>query len=113
MGNHMVTGYSSGADIYKALADPTRRAILDRLRTGSAPVTDLAAGFSMSRPAISRHLRVLRQASLVRERPEGRRRIYHLTPAPLQDVAHWVDTYRAFWETNLQNLKRHLEGDES
>ena len=64
------------ADVYHAVADPTRRAILDRLRRGGAPVTELAAGFRMSRPAVSKHLGVLRRARLVRERREGRQRIW-------------------------------------
>jgi DNA-binding transcriptional ArsR family regulator len=113
MGNSMVTENRPTVDVFKALADPTRRAILDRLRAGSAPVGELAAGFQMSRPAISKHLRVLRDARLVWERPEGRQRFYQLTPAPLQEVARWVETYRAFWEVNLMALKRHVEGDES
>ena len=79
------------ADVYHAVADPTRRAILDRLRRGGAPVTELAAGFRMSRPAVSKHLGVLRRARLVRERREGRQRIYQVTPAPLEAVAQWVD----------------------
>lgn len=97
------------ADVYRAIADPTRRAILDRLRVGSAPVNALAADFLQSRPAISRHLRVLRYARLVREQRHGRERRYHLTPAPLKHVAGWMEGYRAFWQTSLSNLKRHLE----
>src|SRR3569832_815885 len=78
------------ADAFLAVADPTRRAILDRLRAGDAPVTQLAASFDMTRPAVSRHLRVLREAPLVRERrggDDGRQRIYQLTPDPLREVA--------------------------
>jgi DNA-binding transcriptional ArsR family regulator len=96
-------------DVFHAVADPTRRAILDRLRSGQAPVTDLATGFRMSRPAVSKHLRVLRQAKLVREHREGRQRIYQLTPGPLRDVAAWVDEYRTFWQASLLSLKHHLE----
>jgi DNA-binding transcriptional ArsR family regulator len=96
-------------DVFHAVADPTRRAILDRLRSGQAPVTDLATGFRMSRPAVSKHLRVLRQAKLVREHREGRQRIYQLTPGPLRDVATWVEEYRTFWQTSLLSLKHHLE----
>lgn len=96
-------------DVFHAVADPTRRAILDRLRTGDAPVNDLAAGFHMTRPAISKHLRVLREADLVTERRDGRNRVYSLQPAPLRDVVAWIDAYRSFWETHLMNLKRHLE----
>jgi DNA-binding transcriptional ArsR family regulator len=97
------------ADVFRAIADPTRRAILDRLRAGGAPVNALAADFSQSRPAISKHLRVLRQARLVREQRVGRERRYELDPAPLQQVAGWIEGYRAFWQTNLENLKRYLE----
>jgi DNA-binding transcriptional ArsR family regulator len=96
-------------DVYRAIADPTRRAILDRLRSGPAPVNALASDFSQSRPAISKHLRVLRTARLVRERRCGRERRYSLEPEPLRDVAQWIEEYRAFWQTNLNRLKRHLE----
>ncbi len=101
------------ASAFHAVADPTRRAILDRLRTGGMPAGELARGFRMSRPAVSKHLKVLRQARLVREQREGRQRIYQLSAAPLGDVAEWVESYRRFWEINLQSLKRHLEGDGS
>jgi DNA-binding transcriptional ArsR family regulator len=101
------------ADVYHAVADPTRRAILDRLRRGGSPVSELAAGFRMTRPAVSKHLGILRRARLVRERRDGRQRIYQVTPAPLEAVALWVESYRAFWQVNLLSLKRHVEGDQS
>ena len=100
------------ADPFLAVADPTRRAILDRLRTGDAPVAQLAASFDMTRPAVSRHLRVLRDARLVREHrggDDGRQRIYQLTPGPLRDVARWAEQYEAFWQDGLTRLKRHVE----
>jgi DNA-binding transcriptional ArsR family regulator len=97
------------SDVFNAVADPTRRAILDRLRHGSAPVTELASGFRVSRPAISKHLKVLRSARLVRERKEGRQRIYQLEPERLEEVAKWVEEYRVFWLHNITRLKRHLE----
>jgi DNA-binding transcriptional ArsR family regulator len=103
---------SAVPDPFHAVADPTRRAILDRLRRGDAPVTELASGFAMSRPAVSRHLRVLREARLVCERrggADGRQRVYQLTPDPLRDVAQWAMAYEAFWPANLASLKRHLE----
>lgn len=98
-------------DPFTAVADPTRRALLDRLRQGDAPVAALAAGFQISRPAVSQHLRVLRDARLVRERPgtDGRQRIYQLTPGPLREVADWAERYGAFWEANLESFKRHVE----
>ena len=97
-------------DVFRAIADPTRRAILDRLRAGSAPVNDLASDFDQSRPAISKHLRVLREARLVSEKRVGRERHYALDPAPLRRVAGWVEGYRAFWQGSLDQLKRYLEG---
>jgi len=97
------------ADVFRAIADPTRRALLDRLRGGAAPVKELAAEFSQSRPAISKHLRVLRNAQLVREQRVGRERLYQMDPKPLQRVAGWIEGYRAFWIMNLNQLKAHLE----
>ena len=94
---------------FAALADPTRRAILDRLRAGPAPVNDLAGDFEQTRPAISKHLRVLRQARLVSERRLGRERYYALEAAPLQRAAGWLEGYRGFWQQTLDRLKRHLE----
>src|SRR6476620_3745807 len=92
------------ADVFRALADPTRRAILDRLRAGPAPVNALASDFAQSRPAISKHLRVLREANLVAEHRAGRERLYQLQPLPLQRVAGWVEGYRSFWHVGLSNL---------
>lgn len=70
---------------------------------------ELADGFRISRPAVSRHLRVLRRAKLVAERKEGRKRVYHLTPGPLHDIDAWIESYRVFWLQSLSNLKAHLE----
>lgn len=102
----------SGGDVFRAVADPTRRAILDRLRTASAPVNSLAMDFDMSRPAISKHLRILREAQLVTEAREGRERIYQLQPRPLREVASWIESYRVFWLDGLNNLKWMLEAEE-
>jgi DNA-binding transcriptional ArsR family regulator len=102
----------ASADPFLAIADPTRRAILDQLRAGEAPVAQLAAGFAMTRPAVSRHLRVLRDARLVRERrggEDGRQRIYQLTPGPMREVARWAASYQVFWQDGLARLKRHVE----
>lgn len=100
---------AAAEDIFRAIADPTRRAILDRLRAGPLPVNALVAEFDTSRPAISRHLRVLREAQVVTEERAGRERVYQLRPAALSEVAGWIDGYRAFWKTNLNSLKRFLE----
>ncbi len=96
-------------DVFRAIADPTRRAILDRLRVGPAPVNELAADFEQSRPAISKHLRVLRETRLVTEERVGRERLYALNPAPLAKAAAWLEGYRVFWQRNLNALKRYLE----
>ena len=96
-------------DPFRAIADPTRRAILDRLRAGPTPMNALAVDFHQTRPAISKHLRVLRDASLVTERRVGRERLYQLQPRQLQHVASWLEGYRSFWLDNLNNLKRYLE----
>ncbi len=98
-------------DVFRAIADPTRRAILDRLRAGPTPVNALAAEFDQSRPAISKHLRVLREARLVTEERSGRERLYELQPAALQSVVAWIEGYRGFWQVSLANLKRRLENE--
>jgi DNA-binding transcriptional ArsR family regulator len=97
------------ADVFQAIADPTRRAILDRLRAGPAPVNALASDFKQSRPAVSKHLRVLRLARLVDEERVGRERLYQLRPLALQQVAGWLEGYRSFWQVSLNRLKRHME----
>ena len=96
-------------DVFRAIADPTRRGILERLRAGASPVNALAADFRQSRPAISKHLKILRQARLVSEERDGRERRYQLQAAPLQQVSGWVEGYRSFWQLSLGNLKRYLE----
>lgn len=94
---------------FSAIADPTRRAILDTLRRQERSAGDIAALFPVSRPAVSRHLRVLRKAGLVRERRVAQSRLYSLDPAPLKDVEKWLDHYRVFWTARLQDLKRVVE----
>src|SRR5215471_2514628 len=94
---------------FQALADPTRRAVLDLLRRGSQPAGQIASAFPISRPAISKHLRLLRRAHLVREHREGRHRVYQLNPEPLRAVDTWIDQYRVFWMSSLNNLKEFVE----
>src|SRR5947207_10522600 len=94
---------------FSALADPTRREVLDLLRAGTRPAGDIARAFTVSRPAISKHLRILRRAHLVEERREGRHRMYHLNPEPLKAVDSWLDQYRSFWTASLANLKAFVE----
>jgi DNA-binding transcriptional ArsR family regulator len=93
------------------LADPTRRAVLDLLRKGSQPAGQIASAFPVSRPAISKHLRLLRKAHLVEERREGRHRVYQLNPEPLRAVDTWLEQYRVFWQTNLASLKTFVEAE--
>jgi DNA-binding transcriptional ArsR family regulator len=107
MGNRSVT-YSSSA--FSALADPTRRAVLDLLLRGQLPAGQIAQAFPVSRPAISKHLRILRNARLVRMHRVGRLRLFELNPGPLHAVDSWLSRYRAFWQNELSNLKRFVEG---
>src|SRR4029077_3150679 len=99
----------SAETAFHALSDPTRRAVLDLLLQGSQPAGQIAQAFPVSRPAISKHLRLLRRAHLVRERREGRRRLYQLNPAPLRAVDSWLSHYRVFWEMSLTDLKDFVE----
>jgi len=96
---------------FQALADPTRRAVLDLLRRGSQPAGQIASAFPVSRPAISKHLRLLRRAHLVREHRAGRHRVYQLNPEPLRAVDSWISQYRAFWSSNLASLKAFVEAE--
>src|SRR4030088_3661532 len=96
---------------FQALADPTRRAVLDLLRRGSQPAGQIAGAFPVSRPAISKPLRLLRRAHLVREHREGRNRVYQLNPEPLRAVDSWLEQYRSFWSANLASLKAFVEGE--
>src|SRR5215470_3289011 len=96
---------------FQALADPTRRAVLDLLRRGSQPAGQIASAFPVSRPAISKHLRLLRRAHLVREHREGRNRVYQLNPEPLRAVDNWIEQYRVFWTNSLNNLKAFVEAE--
>jgi DNA-binding transcriptional ArsR family regulator len=109
MRHHSVT-YSPEATFH-ALADPTRRAVLDLLRRGSQPAGQIATAFPISRPAISKHLRLLRRAHLVREHREGRHRVYQLNPEPLRAVDSWIEQYRTFWSASLANLKAFVEAE--
>jgi DNA-binding transcriptional ArsR family regulator len=107
---HRSVTYSSTAT-FQALADPTRRAVLDLLRRGSQPAGEIAGAFPVSRPAISKHLRLLRRAHLVREHREGRHRVYQLNPEPLRAVDSWLEQYRTFWTMNLNTLKAFVEAE--
>ena len=95
--------------VFAALADPTRRAILTRLARGEATVTELAAPFAMSMPAVSKHLKVLERAGLISRGRNAQQRPCRLEAAPLASVAEWVQTYRRFWEDSFDRLDEHLQ----
>src|SRR5258707_2981631 len=107
--NQTVSNDASDGDVFQALSDPTRRTILGLLRQGSQPVGSIARDFPISRPAISRHLRILREAELVTEVKVGRNRLYELNAGPLRNVDDWLAHYRHMWQHQLRNLKRFVE----
>lgn len=96
-------------DVFHALADPTRREILDVLAGGEATTGEIAGGFSLSRPAVSKHLGVLLDAGLVQRHKEGRNQRYTLRPEPLAGAHDWLWRYQRFWRRSLDTLKRYVE----
>jgi len=95
--------------VFSALADPTRRAILERLAHGEASGTELARPFSISVPAISKHLRVLENADLILHRKDGRTHRFRLAARPMRDAATWLEHYRRFWEAQFDSLESYLQ----
>lgn len=93
----------------QALAEPRRLAILERLRGGERPVGDLVDHLRLSQPAVSKHLRVLRDAGLVEARVDAQRRLYRIRPEPLADLDQWLAAYRNLWIKNLDRLEDHLD----
>mgnify|MGYP002623389160 CR=1 FL=1 len=98
--------YATALDV---LADPTRRAVLERLRAGPRTVGEIAADMPVSRPAVSQHLKVLKQADLVRDEPRGTARLYRIHAEGLRELRDWLD---GFWDDALQNFKAHAEGED-
>ena len=94
---------------FEVVAEPTRRRILDLLRERSRPVGELVELFGLSQPLVSKHLRVLRDAGLVRVRQDAQRRWYELRPEPLVEVDAWLEPYRRLWADSLDALERHLD----
>ena len=94
--------------VFNALADPTRRAVLERLSGGPAPVSELAQPFDMALPSFTQHLNVLEVCGLVRSEKTGRVRTYELAPRPLQAAEHWMVAQRAIWETRLDQLDSYV-----
>lgn len=95
--------------VLEAIAEPTRRRILDAIRGGERSVGDLVEIVGMHQPGVSRHLKVLRDVGLVEARPDAQRRLYRLRPEPLKELDAWLEPYRAEWSNRLDALERHLE----
>jgi DNA-binding transcriptional ArsR family regulator len=109
----MMNAAASRSDrTFLALADPTRRAILHRLARGEARVTELAAPFPMSLNAVSKHIRMLERAHLVRRRRAGREHYLSLNPKPLDEAAQWIETHRKFWNERLDALEAMLKAED-
>jgi DNA-binding transcriptional ArsR family regulator len=96
-------------EAFEILAEPNRRRILDLLRVRERPVGELVAELAVSQPAVSKHLRVLREAGLVDVRSDAQRRLYRVRAEPLRDVYEWLEPYRALWAARLDDLERHLD----
>jgi len=95
--------------VFEVLAEPHRRRILDLLRVEERPVGELVADLGISQPAVSKHLRVLRDAGLVDVRADAQRRVYRLRPEPLREIDEWLTPYRAAWRDRLDALAQHLD----
>jgi DNA-binding transcriptional ArsR family regulator len=94
---------------FEVLAEPNRRRILDLLRASERPVGELVRELDVSQPAVSKHLRVLREAGLVDVRPEAQQRLYRVRAEPLRDMDEWLEPYRTLWSERLDDLERHLD----
>jgi len=103
---------TAAAATFEVLAEPSRRRILDVLREGERAVGELVQRVRLSQPAVSKHLRVLKEAGLVEVRPDGQRRWYRLRAAPLADIDEWLEPYRQLWSDHLDALEAHLERSE-
>lgn len=95
--------------VFEVIAEPSRRRILELLAEGERPVGELVEHVALSQPAVSKHLRTLREAGLVEVRGEAQRRVYRVRPQPLQAVDHWLSPYRRMWQDRLDDLERHME----
>jgi len=102
----------TSSDVFQAIANPTRRALLGYLRGTEIPATTLADRFDLTQPAISQQLRVLKAAGLVAERRVGRQRLYHLNPAPLREISDWIAQYEHFWQNAFDRLDDYLKTED-
>lgn len=98
-------------DVFQAIADPTRRSLLELLSERELPVTAISSRYPMTRTAVSKHLRILADAGLVKERKVGREKRYRLEPEPLRELKRWLAYYERFWENRLAALKLFVESD--
>jgi DNA-binding transcriptional ArsR family regulator len=99
-------------DAFEAIAEPNRRRILDLLKAGERPVGDMVEALAISQPGVSKHLKLLREAGLVRVRADGQRRLYSLDPREFVAIEAWLEPYRASWRDRLDALEDHLEREQ-
>ncbi|MFY4775762.1 ArsR/SmtB family transcription factor [Metabacillus sp. RGM 3146] len=99
-------------DVFQAIADPTRRQVLKLLAEKELPISEITSHFSISRTAVSKHLRVLSEADLIQGQKKGREKIYRLHPEPLMELKQWLSYYERFWENKLSQLKFAVENEE-
>lgn len=102
-------GYTSSVSVFAVLAEPNRRRILDLLGDSEQPVGELVGQLRLSQPAVSKHLRILREAGLVEARGDAQRRLYRVSPEPLRAIDEWLEPYRRMWAASLDDLERHLD----
>lgn len=98
--------------VFRAIADPTRRSIMAMLANGEHSLGDIASNYEMTRPAVTKHLKILEQGGLVKVRTQGRERLHTLQPEALRSVAKWISFFSQFWDEKLDNLKRAVEADD-
>lgn len=98
--------------VFRAIADPTRRSIMAMLANGEHSLGDIASNYEMTRPAVTKHLKILEQGGLVKVRTQGRERLHTLQPEALRSVAEWISFFSQFWDERLDNLKRAVEVDD-
>lgn len=99
-------------DVFFAIADPTRRSILDMLTSGNLALKDISSNFPITRTAVSKHLRILEEAELIGSKKYGRETIYQISPKPLIGVEEWLKTYSEFWDKKLNDLKSFVENND-
>jgi DNA-binding transcriptional ArsR family regulator len=104
-----ITEWLHSSTVFDVVAEPNRRRLLDALRTGERSVGELVDELGLSQPAVSKHLRVLREAGLVEVTASAQRRLYRLQPAPLREIDEWLTPYRTAWRARLDTLERHLD----